>query len=209
MSDALRTGEWLQAAESDLPLVDDLAPLLGDQGGALVLAPHPDDESLGCGGLLAACAAAGRAARVLVISDGTGSHPRSQAWPPAKLAALRQEETRAAIGLLGLDPDHDIGFLGLADTAVPTEGPSFEAAVQGVLDFAGRQPVSLFCTWQHDPHRDHAASFAIAVAAARALPQGTRLFAYPVWGLAFAHPIPGFPLPPEPRLAARPRGFRF
>ena len=207
MSVPLRAGDWLRVAERDLPLIADPAPLLGSEGGALVLAPHPDDESLGCGSLLAACAAAGRPARVLVVSDGTGSHPRSQAWPPARLAALRQEETRAAVARLGLDPGRDIGFLGLCDTAVPAEGPDFEAAVRQVRRFIGEKAVSLFATWRHDPHRDHGASFAIAVAA-RALPYGARLFAYPVWGMAFAHPIPGFPWPPEPLLPARPRGFR-
>ncbi|CAA9249645.1 MAG: LmbE-like protein [uncultured Craurococcus sp.] len=208
MSDAWRAGEWLRVAESDLPLVTDLPSLLGSEGGALVLAPHPDDESLGCGGLLAACAAAGRSARVLVISDGTGSHPRSKAWPPARLAALRREETGAAIERLGLDPGRDLGFLGFPDTAVPKEGPGFDEAVRKVLEFAGAGPVSLFCTWEHDPHCDHAASFAVALAAARSLPHGTRLFAYPVWGLAFAYPIPGFPLPPEPLVPAPPRGLR-
>ncbi len=208
MNSPLSAGDWLRAAERDLPLTADLDDLLGPSGGALVLAPHPDDESLGCGGLLAACAEAGRAARVVVVSDGSGSHPGSRAWPPARLAALRQEEARAAVAELGLDPVRDIGFLGLRDTAVPSEGRAFEAAVGQVVRQAGTAPVTLFVSWRHDPHCDHAASFAIAAAAMRALPAGSRLFAYPVWGLAFAHPIPGFPLPPEPRLPAAPRGLR-
>jgi LmbE family N-acetylglucosaminyl deacetylase len=208
MSGMLGAGEWLRTAERELPSITDVEPLLGQEGSALVLAPHPDDESLGCGGLLAACAAAGRPARVLVISDGTGSHPGSRAWPPERLAALRQEETRAAIASLGLDPGRDLGFLGLRDTAVPTEGPGFEDAVRAVVEFAGRGPVSLFATWRHDPHRDHVATFAIATAAAGAMSAGTRLHAYPVWGMAYAHPIPGFPLPPEPRLPVPPRGVR-
>lgn len=207
-SPGLPAGDWLRAAERDLPLVTDLDPLLGPAGGVLVLAPHPDDESLGCGGLLAACAAAGRPARVVVVSDGAGSHPGSRAWPPGRLVALRQAEARAAVAALGLDPACDIAFLGLPDTAVPTEGPAFAAAVDAVLRLAGPAPGTVLATWRHDPHRDHAASFAIAAAVVRALPAGTRFYAYPVWGLAFAHPIPGFPLPPEPRLPAPPRGLR-
>lgn len=201
-------GAWLHEAERDLPLVADCAALLGPAGGALVIAPHPDDESLGCGGLLAACAAAGRPARVVVVSDGAGSHPNSRAWPRERLVAQRQAEARAAVAALGLDPARDIAFLGLPDTAVPLAGAGFDAAVAALLQAAGPAPGTVFAPWRHDPHRDHTASFAIAAAALLTLPPRTRLFAYPVWGLAFAHPIPGFPLPPEPRLPAPPRGLR-
>jgi LmbE family N-acetylglucosaminyl deacetylase len=203
----LAAGDWLRAAERDLPLVGDLDALLGP-GGVLVVAPHPDDESLGCGGLLAACAAAGRPARVVVVSDGAGSHPNSRLWPRDRLVALRQAEARAAVAELGLDPARDIAFLGLPDTAVPSHGPGFAAAVEALLRVASPLPGNVFAAWRHDPHRDHTASFAIVAAALRHWPAGTRLFAYPVWGLAFAHPIPGFPLPLEPRLPAPPRGFR-
>lgn len=201
-------GAWLLAAERDLPLVDDPGALLGPAGGALVVAPHPDDESLGCGGLLAACAEAGRPVRVVVVSDGAGSHPGSRAWPRDRLVAERQAEARAAVAALGLDPLRDIAFLGLPDTAVPTEGADFEAAVAALRRAAGPAPGSVFAAWRHDPHRDHTASFAIVAAAMRTWPPETRLFAYPVWGLAFAHPIPGFPLPPAPLLPAAARGFR-
>jgi LmbE family N-acetylglucosaminyl deacetylase len=147
---------------------------------------------------------------VVVVSDGAGSHPGSRAWPPPRLAALRQRETRAAVAELGLDLARDLAFLGLPDRAVPASGPGFEAAVAAILRMAAPAPPNaVFATWRHDPHADHAATAAIAAAVVRALPAGTRLFAYPVWGLAFAHPIPGFPLPAaEPDLPAPPRGLR-
>jgi LmbE family N-acetylglucosaminyl deacetylase len=55
----------------------------------VVIAPHPDDESLACGGLLALASCEGVRAAIVVVSDGAGSHPGSRAWPPARLAALR------------------------------------------------------------------------------------------------------------------------
>ncbi len=203
----LPAGAWLRAAERDLPLVT-VDALLEPGAAALVLAPHPDDESLGCGGLLAACAVAGRAARVVVVSDGAGSHRRSRAFPPARLVALRQAEARAAVTALGLDATRDLHFLGLPDTAVPRQGTAFEATVAAVLALPGPPPGAVFASWRHDPHGDHAATWALAAAVVAALPPGTRLFAYPVWGLAHAHPVPGFPLPPPPLLAAPPRGVR-
>ena len=87
-------------------------------------------------------------------------------------------------------------------------GADFERAPSRPCAAAGPAPGSVFAAWRHDPHRDHTASFAIAAAALRTWPPETRFFAYPVWGLAFAHPIPGFPLPEGPLLPAPPRGLR-
>ena len=201
-------GAWLRQAEAALPLAATPLAMLGPGGRALVLAPHPDDESLGCGGLLAACSALGLAAQVIVVSDGSGSHPRSRSHPPPRLAALRRQEARAAVAALGLDPEGDIGFLDLPDTRLPHEGPAHQAALAALLRLVAVPPSAVFATWRHDPHGDHAATFALARGLARALPGPPRLYAYPGWGLAFAHPIPGFPLPAEPRPGAPAQGWR-
>lgn len=205
----LRAGEALRAAE-DWPAAASLDALSPGPGGFLVIAPHPDDESIGCGGLLAECAARGRPVRVEVLTDGTGSHPGSPSFPPPRLAALRREETRAAVAALGLDPDRDLAFLGLPDTAVPSRGAAFDAALADLLRLAERDeaPAAVFTTWGHDSHADHKAARALAGALARALPSRPKLFAYPVWGWAFAHPVPDFPLPPEPDLSEPLRGVR-
>ena len=76
-------------------------------GTCLILAPHPDDESLGCGGLIAACVAAGRPPLVAVLTDGAGSHPNSRTYPPDRLRAVRAQEVRTAVGMLGLPPGPD------------------------------------------------------------------------------------------------------
>ena len=94
-------------------------------GTCLVLAPHPDDESLGCGGLIAACCAAGRPPVVAVLTDGSGSHPGSRAYPPASLAAIRKAEVTAAVGHLGM-PVERLVFLGARDTKAPRNGAAFD-----------------------------------------------------------------------------------
>ncbi len=162
-------------AMASLPVAD-LATILGGAD-PLVVAPHPDDESLGCGGLLAM--SGGRGA-VVVVTDGTGSHPNSAAYPAPRLRALREAEAAAATGALGIGRER-LEFLRLRDTKAPSEGPEFEAAVGAIIDAASRFGCGvLLAPWRHDPHGDHLAVHHMVVAAARR--SGLRHLAYPVWG---------------------------
>jgi LmbE family N-acetylglucosaminyl deacetylase len=187
---SVRAGDALRHMAS-LPYAD-LDAITGG-GTALVLAPHPDDESLGCGGLIAEACARGRPPVVAVLTDGTMSHPSSPSHPPARLKALREEETRAAVDALGLPPGR-LHFLGLPDSRTPADGPGFAAAVDQVAELLREQGCGcILATWEHDPHRDHVAAHAIAREAARRA--GVRLVSYPVWGwtLPARHRLPGGP----------------
>lgn len=171
------------AAFLGFPLVD-LDALLGTGMRALVLAPHPDDESLGTGGLVALAAGARRPCHVLIVTDGSGSHPGSRSWPAARLASVRADEARDALRRLG-QPAAAAEFLGLEDAAVPCRGPIFEAAVETVAATARREGCGvLVASWISDPHGDHVGTSLIAREAARRL--GARLLSYPVWGWTLA-----------------------
>lgn len=178
-----RVRDWRDALHA-APVVP-LDALVGP-GGALVIAPHPDDETLGCGGLIAALAAVGRPVAVAVLTDGAASHPRSAAYPAPRLTALRERETRDALAHLGAAGAplrflrHPDGGLGTADTRASAEAL---AAWAGAL---GRP--TLFVTWDGDPHPDHKAAFALArrVQARTGLP----LRAYPVWALTLPGEAP-------------------
>ncbi len=149
-------------------------------GAALVLAPHGDDESLGCGGLVAAACAAGQPPLLVMLTDGTGSHPNSRSHPAPVLQALREAETLQAASCLGL-PAERVIFLRHPDTAAPSEGPALAAAAAAVTDLARRHGCrSVLAPWHHDPHCDHEAAARIAalVAAQAKIPH----WAYPVWG---------------------------
>lgn len=173
----MRAGDY-QAALRALP-VQELHGLAGDRG-IVVVAPHPDDESLGCGGMIAAARAQGRDVRVVIVSDGAASHPRSRSHPPDRLRALRRREVLGAGSILGLDAGA-LTFLELPDTAVPADGPLAEAAARAIAAVARDCDAgALAVTSDLDPHCDHAAAAQIARRAARLLP-GCSLYAYPVW----------------------------
>jgi LmbE family N-acetylglucosaminyl deacetylase len=165
--------------------VDDIAP-----GTSMILAPHPDDETIGCGGLISACCARGRPPVIVAMTDGTGSHPNSPSYPPARLKDLRETEMRAAAGILGLAGDR-VHFLELRDTHAPLQGSLFDNSVARIVDLVKAFEVSaIFASWRHDPHCDHAATAVIGMEAARQ--SGSRLFFYPVWGwlLPTDHALP-------------------
>lgn len=151
------------------------------EGTCLILAPHPDDESLGCGGLIAACVAAGRSPLVVILTDGAGSHPNSKAFPPARLRARRAQEVRDAVGILGLREDRLV-FLDQPDTAAPVDGPGFEGAVATLRALIDEEPScsAIVAPWRYDPHCDHEAAALLGATVASGA--GVKHVAYPVWG---------------------------
>ncbi len=144
---------------------------------AVVVAPHPDDEILGVGGLIALLAAAGTRVDVVSVTDGEASHPGGSV-SPSDLARRRVAETVAALGVLGVC--RTVRRLRLPDGGGNTlEQPVAEAlrVVSGTW---------LFAPWSGDGHPDHAA---VGRSCARvAQRDGARLFAYPVWAWHWASP---------------------
>lgn len=167
-----------------------LAPLL-------VVAPHPDDETLGVGGLIALLSRRGLRVDVLLISDGAASHPGSPSHPPARLAALRRQEIEAALRALGVDPGEHLHSLDLSDGAIPAaHEDGFAAAawrIRRLIEATG--PAVVLLPWRDDPHPDHRATFALADAALAGLDRPSRRLEYPVWLLVRtedgALPAPG------------------
>lgn len=155
-----------------------LAGVVGS-GPVLVLAPHADDESLGCGRLLAACWASGVPAHVACLTDGAASHPGSALWPAARLAALRRDELGEAVRRLGGDPEADVTGMGFPDAGLHRVDPAeVERAVAAVARGTGAR--ALLAPAPEDPHCDHGAAARAAFAVARTRPE-LRVLTYPVW----------------------------
>ena len=143
----------------------------------VVLAPHPDDESLGCGGLLAR-AFQGAGGHVICLTDGSASHPGSTAWSPQRLARQRRVELIEAIVRLGGSAD-DLTWLGMAD------GGLYRVDAESVADelekiIADLDARHIFVPAAEDHHEDHKATAQFASALRARRPEWT-FYSYPVW----------------------------
>jgi LmbE family N-acetylglucosaminyl deacetylase len=167
----------VQSAWTELPLAD--ANTITGHGRTLILAPHPDDESLGCGGLIAELCRLGRPPLVVIVTDGTASHPASPSVLAPVLRQLREHEAAEALRHLGLRDPSSLIFLRLRDAAAPHAGAEFEATVARIAAHAAGCE-TICATWGHDPHCDHEAVDKMARAVAART--GLRHLAYPVWG---------------------------
>lgn len=167
--------------------------------GIVVVAPHPDDETFGCAGLIRAAIVKDIPVRIVVLTDGAGSHPQSAQFPPMRLRALRQEETRRAMSALGVPPAQ-IFFMGLPDGGLAVEGPQADAAARKIAATAQEIDAgAMFVTWEHDPHRDHRAAFHIVSRGPIQFGRKVRLYQYMIWGWTLSDTV---------NLAEPPRGVR-
>ncbi|UIJ73126.1 PIG-L deacetylase family protein [Aurantimonas sp. HBX-1] len=162
----------------------------------LIVAPHPDDETLGCGGLAARLARLGRQIHTLFVTDGGASHRNSAQWPRERLAAQRETEARAALLALGLDPDAST-FLRLHDAAMPPQGsPAWRAAAATVADLVKWfDPDLVLLPWRRDPHCDHRDSWLLVTEVLQQRRPRPATLEYAIWldelGAAEDAPRPG------------------
>jgi LmbE family N-acetylglucosaminyl deacetylase len=123
-------------------------------GAWLVIAPHMDDESLGCGMLLAERDAA-QPVQVLFASDGSRSPPLPDFdLAPDGLVGMRQEEARHALSELGV-PERAVEFLGFPDGSLSDHSGPLQSALERRIRTL--QPAHVFVPFRYDRHPDHLA----------------------------------------------------
>ena len=132
-----------------LPEVDS-AILVPPGSRAVIVSPHPDDEILGTGGLLAQLSDLGRKVLIIAVTDGTASHPDSPEWPTARLAETRPQETRDALQRLHMR------HVALVRLHLPDGGgETFESELEEALKALLEPGDIVFGTWRFDGHPDH------------------------------------------------------
>lgn len=126
----------------------------------LCVAPHPDDEILGCGALLAAAVESGCSVHTLILTCGHQGSAAFQAAQAADLAAQRRQESVAAAAVLGMP---EPTFLGFQDRTLRYDA----ALVKALADSIGQhQPQILLLPSLSEPHPDHQATALAGLAAA-------------------------------------------
>jgi len=161
----------------------------------MILAPHPDDETLATGGLLQRVHASGASARIVFATDGDDNP-----WPQrvlerririrtadrARWAARRRQEAVAALGVLGI-PSSWAVFLGLPDRGLTAlVGTPQSATVERlVAAFCDWRPTLLVMPSLYDLHPDHNSLALLTLQALAAMPLADR----PVVLTYIVHPL--------------------
>ena len=187
MSDRLSNRTSFFDTPESLPILDIQSLITESVPTILVVAPHPDDETLGCGGAIALLRQLNLNVKVSVVSDGTQSHPNSIAYPPPALKQLRERESLSALTLLGVAPEA-VTFFGMRDGAVPIVPFQPDEIVSVALEIDRIQkylynlkPSIIFLPWRRDPHPDHRASWQLFTIAIKQLTYKPRIIEYPIW----------------------------
>lgn len=154
-------------------------------GRLAVVAPHPDDESIGCGGLIALWAGPGRSVEVVFLTEGGRGSPalRDGGLPPARreeaalaLRRTRRAEAEAALRILGASAL----WLDGADSALHRDEERLAARLAEC--WAADPPDLVAAPDPEDRHPDHAvAARIVGRAAGRALAADAGVLAYEVW----------------------------
>ena len=170
--------EWLTGQRfpsADLALLVPLGSRL------VVVAPHPDDEILACGGLLAACVQSRVPVRVIGLTDGDASHGTDDPLAMRQLAVQRRVESCAGLRVLGLAACNVVRWH-IPDGCVRQYQARITQAMIRLL-----QPSDVVVTpWAMDGHPDHDAAGDAVSAACSAV--GCAVLQAPVWMWHWATP---------------------
>ncbi len=130
----------------------------------LIIAPHPDDESIGTGGILQLY---GRQCDVICLTDGRQGQGNV---PPNKLKQIRAEEFENVMESLGVN---SYKMLNIEDGKVL-------ASIKGVYDVDFTSYSKVFVTSDEDQHPDHLAALKITLEAMQGCNSKAKCFAYEV-----------------------------
>ncbi len=140
----------------------------------VVVAAHPDDESLGAGGLIATAADRGLSVYVVLLTAGEASPFAAPASTRHALATLRLAEMENALARLA--PENTLVFLGAPDGEVAANETQVTRSLTELVGNGER--TVLAAPWRGDGHPDHDAAGRAAAVAARE--SGARLVEFPL-----------------------------
>jgi N-acetylglucosamine malate deacetylase 1 len=119
----------------------------------LVLAPHPDDETLGCGGTIALYAGMGKEVCAAIISKGEAVNVKAE-----DIADLRRKEAYRAAEILQI---RQVVFMDFPDTALNAWYDEVKQGIRGLIQTF--KPDIVFAPSPMDLHEDHVVVSRIAM----------------------------------------------
>lgn len=155
-------------------------------GNVLVLAPHPADDILGCGGVLAKHRDQGDEVRVIYLCDGrSGTRRPATEIVRDELKRTRHDEAIAAAELLGI-PSSNLTFWGYRDEYLAANKTTTKALTQVLADFG---PRTIYAPHPADRNNDHETTAAIIAKTLRAVGGDIQadIWSYEVWQPTFAN----------------------
>ena len=140
-----------------LPRITGLPQWLPDIHHALIVSPHPDDETLGAGGLISSLRGRGAQVSVVAVTDGEHAYEDMPDLGPA-----RQAEQTLALSRLGVGVD-SIHRLRLPDSGLGKVEDELASALTGLIS----EGMHIVAPWPNDFHPDHEACGRAALAIAK------------------------------------------
>lgn len=145
----------------------------------LVVSPHFDDETLGCGGVIIKLRRARAKVRIVFLTDGSRSHAGLAST--GELRSLRSHEAVEAGRVLGVAAD-EICRLGFPETRLAEHEARAVDALTGLLQQF--QPAQVFMPYRHEPRlwsEDHLAAVRATRAALARHNRPVTVYEYPIW----------------------------
>lgn len=147
-----------------------------------MFAPHPDDETLGCGGTIAKRISEGYDVLVVVMTDGMYAFLKvlgiDSDPTPEELKEIRKEELKRATRTLGV-PEENLIFLGFVDGTLKDNMEEAERKIVKIL--SGKYPVEVYLPHKNDYHLDHSAAYQIVKNSVIKSGIPTLMYQYLVW----------------------------
>jgi N-acetylglucosamine malate deacetylase 1 len=157
-------------------------PLSENTKTAIVFAPHQDDETFGCGGIIALKKARKIPVKVVFLTDGTGRRPE---WIKAEeMINIRQQEAIKALKYLGLESS-SIDFLSYKDGSLAQLSSQKRKKIVSELAVLIQEfnPGEIYLPHHNDRHLEHEATYELVEEAISISGMEMELLQYPVWML--------------------------
>jgi LmbE family N-acetylglucosaminyl deacetylase len=147
----------------------------------IVFAPHPDDETLGCGGTIIRKIREGFDVHIVVMTDGRHSHDVTLGImepSPETISEIRATEFREATSVLGVNPGNLI-LLSFEDGKLREH--MAEARERTVQILREVRPVEIYVPYRHDGNEDHRTTYEIVADSVREADLFPKMYEYSVW----------------------------